>query len=87
MVQKGKFSAGMEDFVKTLKKVDFPTFGSPTIPSIINEDESNDNLLTDSKVSSHSAQDLWGLFFDNLLLWWHSERIRFRKILNDFARS
>jgi hypothetical protein len=32
MVQKGKFSAGIDDFVKTLKKVDFPTFGRPTIP-------------------------------------------------------
>lgn len=32
MVQKGKFSAGAADLVRTLKKVDFPTFGTPTIP-------------------------------------------------------
>lgn len=29
MVQKGKFSAGAALFVKTLKNVDFPTFGTP----------------------------------------------------------
>jgi len=33
MVQKGKFSAGIALLVKTLKKVDFPTLGSPTIPT------------------------------------------------------
>lgn len=32
IVQKGKFSAGAELLVITLKKVDFPTFGTPTIP-------------------------------------------------------
>jgi hypothetical protein len=32
MVQKGKFSAGTLDLVNALKRVDFPTFGSPTIP-------------------------------------------------------
>ena len=32
IVQKGKFSAGALDFVNALKSVDFPTFGSPTIP-------------------------------------------------------
>ena len=34
IVQKGKFSAGIEDLVKALKRVDFPTFGSPTIPHL-----------------------------------------------------
>ena len=34
MVQKGKFSAGIEDFVKALNSVDFPTFGSPIIPHL-----------------------------------------------------
>jgi hypothetical protein len=34
MVQKGKFSAGIEDLVKALKRVDLPTFGSPTIPHL-----------------------------------------------------
>lgn len=29
MVQKGKFSAGAALLVKTLKNVDFPTFGTP----------------------------------------------------------
>lgn len=29
MVQNGKFSAGAALFVKTLKNVDFPTFGTP----------------------------------------------------------
>lgn len=33
MVQKGKFSAGAALFVITLKNVDFPTFGTPTIPT------------------------------------------------------
>uniref|UniRef100_A0A182QSV7 Uncharacterized protein n=1 Tax=Anopheles farauti TaxID=69004 RepID=A0A182QSV7_9DIPT len=32
MVQKGKFSAGAALFVSTLKKVDLPTFGTPTMP-------------------------------------------------------
>ena len=32
IVQKGKFSAGAFDFVRALKSVDLPTFGSPTIP-------------------------------------------------------
>lgn len=31
-MQNGKFSAAAALLVKTLKKVDFPTFGSPTIP-------------------------------------------------------
>jgi hypothetical protein len=31
-VQKGKFSAGTDIFVRTLNIVDFPTFGNPTIP-------------------------------------------------------
>jgi hypothetical protein len=34
IVQKGKFSAGIEDLVKALKSVDLPTFGSPTIPHL-----------------------------------------------------
>jgi hypothetical protein len=34
IVQKGKFSAGIEDLVKALKRVDLPTFGSPTIPHL-----------------------------------------------------
>jgi hypothetical protein len=34
IVQKGKFSAGIDDFVKALKRVDFPTLGSPTIPHL-----------------------------------------------------
>lgn len=33
-MQKGKFSACAEDFVSTLKKVDLPTFGSPTMPTL-----------------------------------------------------
>ena len=32
MVQNGKFSDGMPIFVSTLKSVDLPTFGKPTIP-------------------------------------------------------
>jgi hypothetical protein len=32
MVQKGKFSAGIDNFVTMLKKVDLPTLGNPTIP-------------------------------------------------------
>lgn len=31
-MQKGKFSAAAALFVSTLKNVDFPTFGSPTMP-------------------------------------------------------
>jgi hypothetical protein len=34
MVQKGKFSAAAWDFVSTLKNVDFPTLGIPTIPTL-----------------------------------------------------
>lgn len=30
MVQKGKFSAGIANLVRVLKRVDFPTFGKPT---------------------------------------------------------
>lgn len=33
MVQKGKFSAAAWLFVNTLKKVDFPTLGIPTMPT------------------------------------------------------
>lgn len=33
MVQKGKFSAAAELLVRTLKNVDFPTLGTPTIPT------------------------------------------------------
>lgn len=33
IVQKGKFSAAAELFVNTLKNVDFPTFGTPTMPT------------------------------------------------------
>lgn len=33
IVQKGKFSAGMPIFVRTLNSVDLPTLGSPTIPT------------------------------------------------------
>jgi hypothetical protein len=33
MVQKGKFSAGTDIFVRALKIVDFPTLGNPTIPN------------------------------------------------------
>jgi len=33
MVQKGKFSAATALLVRTLKKVDFPTFGTPTMPT------------------------------------------------------
>lgn len=32
MVQKGKFSAGIESFVSTLNSVLLPTFGMPTMP-------------------------------------------------------
>ena len=32
MVQKGKFSAGMDTLPRTLNRVLFPTFGNPTIP-------------------------------------------------------
>lgn len=34
MVQNGKFSAAAELFVRTLKNVDFPTLGTPTIPTL-----------------------------------------------------
>ncbi len=34
MVQKGKFSAAIAAFVNALKRVDFPTFGRPTIPQL-----------------------------------------------------
>jgi hypothetical protein len=34
IVQKGKFSAGISDSVKALKRVDLPTFGRPTIPHL-----------------------------------------------------
>ena len=33
-MQNGKFSAGIEDFVIALNKVDFPTFGKPKIPHL-----------------------------------------------------
>lgn len=33
MVQKGKFSAAAWLFVNTLKNVDFPTLGIPTMPT------------------------------------------------------
>lgn len=33
MVQKGKFSAGMEQFDSALYRVDFPTLGMPTRPT------------------------------------------------------
>lgn len=33
MVQNGKFEAAAALFVKTLKNVDFPTFGTPTMPT------------------------------------------------------
>ncbi len=33
MVQKGKFSAGMEQLVRQLYSVLLPTFGSPTMPT------------------------------------------------------
>ena len=33
IVQKGKFSAGMPILVSTLKRVDFPTLGRPTMPT------------------------------------------------------
>jgi hypothetical protein len=33
IVQKGKFSAGTDIFVRALKIVDFPTLGNPTIPN------------------------------------------------------
>jgi hypothetical protein len=32
MVQNGKFAACALEFDKQLNKVDFPTFGNPTIP-------------------------------------------------------
>ena len=34
MVQNGKFSAAIPAFVSALNSVDFPTFGSPTIPHL-----------------------------------------------------
>ena len=34
IVQKGKFSACACDLVSTLKKVDLPTFGRPTMPTL-----------------------------------------------------
>lgn len=33
MVQNGKLEAAAALFVKTLKNVDFPTFGTPTMPT------------------------------------------------------
>jgi hypothetical protein len=35
MVQKGKFALCALAFDKQLNKVDFPTFGNPTIPAFI----------------------------------------------------
>lgn len=32
MVQKGKFSAGMDSLVRVLNSVDLPTLGRPTMP-------------------------------------------------------
>jgi len=46
MVQKGKFSAGIANFVTMLKKVDFPTFGNPTCRNINPETELDLILLT-----------------------------------------
>ena len=34
IVQKGKFSAGIDDFVMALNRVDLPTFGRPTMPHL-----------------------------------------------------
>ena len=34
IVQKGKFSAGIEDWVMALNNVDLPTFGKPMIPHL-----------------------------------------------------
>ena len=34
IVQNGKFSAGISDLVRALNRVDFPTFGRPTIPHL-----------------------------------------------------
>jgi len=34
IVQNGKFSAGIEDFVIALNKVDLPTLGKPKIPHL-----------------------------------------------------
>jgi hypothetical protein len=34
IVQNGKFSAGIFDFVNALNKVDLPTFGRPIIPHL-----------------------------------------------------
>jgi hypothetical protein len=34
IVQNGKFSAGMADLVRALKRVDLPTFGRPIIPHL-----------------------------------------------------
>jgi hypothetical protein len=34
IVQKGKFSAGMDDLVKALNRVDFPTLGKPRMPHL-----------------------------------------------------
>ena len=43
IVQNGKFSAGIEDFVRALKRVDFPTLGRPTIPHIVGKFQRTDN--------------------------------------------
>ena len=34
MVQKGKFSAGILEFVRALNRVDLPTLGKPIIPHL-----------------------------------------------------
>jgi hypothetical protein len=34
IVQNGKFSAGIDDFVIALNKVDLPTLGNPKIPHL-----------------------------------------------------
>ena len=44
IVQKGKFSAGIAQFVRALYSVDLPTFGIPTMPTFkLDENRPNDH--------------------------------------------
>jgi hypothetical protein len=44
IVQKGKFALCAFAFDKQLNKVDFPTFGNPTIPALMSLDFASANI-------------------------------------------
>lgn len=58
MVQNGKFSAGIDSLVRVLKRVDFPTFGNPTIP-IFRWDENRPRI----GLSAGTSFDFFGGIF------------------------